>query len=52
MDDSQTNLESYITQKALSGLFLMISDEEKAIRANPVAQSSKLLSKVFGSLLN
>ena len=52
MDDSQTNLENYITQKALSGLFLMIADEEKAIRANPVAQSSKLLSKVFGSLLN
>lgn len=52
IDESQTKLENYITQKALSGLFLMIADEEKAIRANPVEQGSKLISKVFGSLLN
>lgn len=51
MDEGQTNLENYITQKALAGLFLMIEDEEKAIRANPVEQGSKLLGKVFGSLL-
>jgi hypothetical protein len=51
IDESQTNLENYITQKTLSGLFLLIADEEKAIRANPVEQGSKLLSKVFGSLL-
>jgi hypothetical protein len=52
MNESDTNLENYITQKALSGLFLIIADEEKAIRANPVKQASKLLNKVFGSLLN
>lgn len=51
MDESQTNLENYITQKALAGLFLMIADEEKSIRANPVEQGSKLLNKVFGSIL-
>jgi hypothetical protein len=51
MDESQTNLENYITQKTLAGLFLMIADEEKEIRAHPVEQGSKLLSKVFGSLL-
>lgn len=51
VDESQTNLESYITQKTLAGLFLMIADEEKEIRAHPVEQGSKLLSKVFGSLL-
>ncbi len=51
IDERQTNLENYITQKALTGLFLMIADEEKAIRANPVEQGSKLLRKVFGSLL-
>lgn len=50
VDKEQTNLENYITQKALEGLFLMIADEEKAIRANPLQQGSKLLSKVFGSL--
>ena len=51
VDESQVNLENYITQRALAGLFLMIADEEKAIRANPLEQGSKLLSKVFGSLL-
>jgi hypothetical protein len=50
IDESQTNLENYITQKALDGLFVMIADEEKAIRANPVEQGSKIISKVFGSL--
>lgn len=52
VDESQVNLENYITQKALAGLFLMIADEEKAIRASPLEQGSKLLTKVFGSLLN
>lgn len=51
IDESQTNLENYITQKTLAGLFLLIADEEKEIRAHPVEQGSKLLSKVFGSLL-
>ncbi len=50
IDESQTNLDNYITQKALSGLFMMIADEEKAIRENPLDQGSKLLKKVFGSL--
>jgi len=52
IDESQTNLENYITQKTLSGLFLIISDEEKEIRAHPVEQGSKLIKKVFGSLLD
>jgi len=51
LDEKQANLENYITQKALDGLFLMMAEEEKTIRANPVAQASKLLSKVFGALL-
>ena len=50
IDESQTNLENYITQKALDGLFLIIADEEKAIRAHPVEQGSKIISKVFGAL--
>ena len=51
IDDSQANLDNYITQQALAGLFLLIADEEKAIRGNPLEQGSKLLSKVFGSIL-
>lgn len=50
LDKDQANLEQYVTQKALDGLFLMMADEEKAIRADPVGQASKLISKVFGSL--
>lgn len=48
----QANLDDYVTQKALDGLFTMIADEEKAIRANPIGQGSKLISKVFGALLD
>ena len=50
LDDKQANLELYITQRALDGLFLMIAEEEKAIRADPVGQTSKLLTKVFSLL--
>lgn len=51
LDKRQANLEKYVTQKALDGLFLMMAEEEKAIRRDPVGQASKLISKVFGSLL-
>lgn len=47
----QANIDDYVTQRALDGLFLMIADEEKAIRANPIEQGSKIISKVFGALL-
>lgn len=47
----QANIDDYVTQRALDGLFLMIADEEKAIRANPIEQGSKIISKVFGALI-
>jgi hypothetical protein len=50
LDEKQANLEQYITQKALDGLFLMIAEEEKTIRADPVGQANKLLTKVFSLL--
>ena len=43
-------LEPYVTQKALDGLFLIMKDEEKAIRSNPADYSGKLLKKVFGAV--
>lgn len=52
LNKDQANLEQYVTQKALDGLFLMMAEEEKAIRADPVGQTSKIISKVFGSLLH
>jgi hypothetical protein len=44
----ETQLDSYLTNKALDGLFLKISEEEKEIRTNPAARSSDLLKTVFG----
>lgn len=46
----QTNLEQYVTQKALDGVYLMMAKEEAAIRKDPVGQASSLLKKVFGAL--
>jgi hypothetical protein len=44
------SLQSYVTQKTLDGLYSMMADEERAIRADPLGQSSALLKKVFGAL--
>jgi hypothetical protein len=46
----QANLEQYVTQKALDGVYLMMAKEEVAIRQDPVGQASNLLKKVFGAL--
>jgi len=46
----QPTVESYVTQRALDGLFTMIGEEEKAIRADPIGSGSKLISTVFGPL--
>ena len=45
-----TDLDGYVTQKALDGLFLLIADEEKTIRKNPIGRTTSLLKKVFGIL--
>jgi len=42
------DLDDYVTQKTLDGLFLKLAAEEKAIRTNPVARSTELLKQVFG----
>jgi len=46
----KASIESYVTDKALDGLFLMIAKEEAAIRKNPLGQASSILKKVFGAL--
>jgi len=50
VDKKDADLDSYVTQKAMDGLFLMIAEEEKKLRANPVAAGSAVLKKVFGAL--
>jgi hypothetical protein len=48
--ESNANLDDYITQKALDGLFLMMAEQEKAIRANPLQAVSSLAQKVFSAI--
>lgn len=48
--EQDAKLENYVTQKAMDGLFLMIAEEEKAIRQNPMGAAGSLAQKVFGAL--
>ena len=43
------DLDHYVTNKALDGLFLMVGQEEKKIRTNPAARVTDLLKTVFGN---
>jgi len=46
----QANLDDFVTQKALDGLFYMVAEEEKKIRQDPVKAGSDIIRKVFGAL--
>lgn len=51
MDTGSLDLDGYVTDQAMDGLFFMVAAEEKKIRENPVARTTDLLQKVFGSSL-
>lgn len=42
------NIERYVTGKALDGLYLVIGEQEREMRRDPVGTGSALLQKVFG----
>ena len=42
------DLDSYVTGRALDGLFLLLAREEEKIRKDPAARTSDILKKVFG----
>jgi len=48
--EDQGSIESYVTQKALDGLYFMIGEQEKAIRQDPVGATSDIVRRVFGAL--
>ena len=50
LQKEQGNIQQFVTGKALDGLFLKMSDEERIIRQNPAQAGSALLKKVFGAL--
>jgi len=43
------DLNQYATDKAIGGLFTLIAQEEANIRENPVARTTEILRRVFGS---
>ena len=46
------DLNEYVTELAIKGLFTMVEKEENKIRKDPLARVTDLLQKVFGSLTN
>jgi Protein of unknown function (DUF4197) len=48
LNKEDADLKSYVTGKALDGLYFMIGEEEKKIRLDPVGAGSAILRKVFG----
>ncbi|HPU53811.1 MAG TPA: DUF4197 domain-containing protein [Burkholderiaceae bacterium] len=48
--EDQATLDRYVTGKAVDGLFLVIADKERSLRADPIGSGSAILKKVFGGL--
>lgn len=44
------SVDHYVTRKALDGLYLVIGEEEKKIRRDPIGTGSAILGKVFGAI--
>ncbi len=50
VDAKDAQLDTYVTQKAMDGLFLMIAEQEKAIRKGPLGTGSSIIGHVFSAL--
>jgi hypothetical protein len=48
--EEQATIESYVTARALDGLYFMIGEQEKAFRKDPLGASSDIVRRVFGSI--
>jgi hypothetical protein len=48
MNKTSMDLDHYVTNKSLDGLFYMVGQEEKKIRTDPAARATDLLKTVFG----
>jgi hypothetical protein len=46
----QATVEGYVTQKALDGLYLMIAEQERSFRQNPLGATSNIVKRVFGAI--
>lgn len=50
MPDVKADLNDFVVNKALDGIFYYVAAEEKAIRENPAQRTTDLLKKVFGAV--
>jgi len=50
VDATQVKLEPFVTNKTLDGLYFMVGEEEKKIRANPVGAATDVARRVFGAI--
>ena len=50
VEKRDARLDDYITRKAMDGLFLMMAEQEKAIRANPLEATGSLARKIFSAI--
>jgi hypothetical protein len=50
IEEEESSIERYVTDKALDGLYFMIGEQEKAFRKDPVRASSEIVRKVFGAM--
>jgi len=50
VDAKDSDLDTYVTRKTMDGLFIMVAEQEKQIRADPIGTGSSILKKVFGSI--
>lgn len=49
IDADAVDLDNYVTEQAMNGLFELIAEEEQRIRENPLARTTDLLKKVFSA---
>jgi hypothetical protein len=50
LNNQTVDIDAYITERALDGLFKMVAQEEARIRRDPIARTTDLLQRVFGVL--
>ena len=49
VNEKDVDLDNHITRKAMDGVFVMVAEQEKRIRKDPIGTGSALLGRVFGS---
>ncbi len=46
----EANIDAYVTRKALDGLFIVIAEQERSIRRDPMGAATSVAKKVFGAI--